>query len=62
LEFPGTPPPALLDAVGRLDDERQEAFFTHLIGGTSADYLSDWMKRAGAPIGATTIKNYRRTL
>lgn len=32
----------------------------HLRGGTSANYLADWLKRAGCPVGATTIKDYRK--
>lgn len=34
----------------------------HLEGGTSADYLSDWMKRTGFTISATTLKVERRKL
>lgn len=48
---------AALEAVGT---EAREGFLTHLEGGTSANYLSDWLTRAGHPIGATTIKDYRR--
>lgn len=48
------------DALRSLSDERREAFLAHYRGGTSADYLSDWLTRAGAPVGATTIKRLRR--
>lgn len=60
--LPGNPPPVLREALGRHDAERRAAFIEHLTGGTSADYLADWLRRAGTPVGATTIKHYRRSL
>lgn len=53
-------PPSLSKALAALSAQRRDAFLTHLDGGTGADYLSDWLKRAGQPVGATTIKLYRR--
>ena len=53
-------PPKLQSALSALSPQRRAAFLDHLVGGTSADYLSDWLKRAGQPVGATTIKQARR--
>ena len=60
--LPGEVPPVLAEALSRHDAERRQAFIAHLTGGTSADYLADWLKRAGTPVGATTIKKYRRSI
>jgi hypothetical protein len=46
-----------LEGVG---GEAREAFLAHLLGGTSAAWLSDWLSRAGHPVSATTIKDYRK--
>lgn len=61
-ELPGSAPPVLAMALAKHDPERRQAFIAHLLGGTSADYLSDWLTRAGTPVAATTIKKYRSTL
>lgn len=61
-QLPGEVPPALEAAFLALSEPRQEALLPHLLGGTSADYLSDWFRRAGSPVGATTIKTYRQKL
>ena len=55
-------PQVLSEALSRHDGERRAAFLNHLNGGTSADFLSDWLKRAGTPVSATTIKSYRRSI
>ena len=60
--MPGALPPVLESALAEQSTERREALVAHLLGGTSADWLSDWMARAGSPVGATTIKRYRRSL
>lgn len=62
LPAPGLVPPVLAKALAKQDPERRQALTAHLLGGTSADYLSGWFRRAGAPVGATTIKKYRRSL
>lgn len=62
MKLPKPLPPVLSDALAQHSDERREALLEHLIGGTSADYLSDWLKRAGTPVGATAIKVWRRSL
>lgn len=45
-----------------MDEDTRSAFLAHLEGGTSANYLSDWLKRFGHPTSATTIKTYRASL
>lgn len=55
-------PPKLAEALAKHDPERRAAFVKHLHGGTSADFLSGWLGRAGTPVSATTIKTYRRSL
>lgn len=59
--LPGRPGPKLRAAWEAMSQERREAFLPHLLGGTSANWLSNWLTRAGTPVGATTIKDYRRT-
>ena len=61
-DLPVGTPPKLRQAVMSLEPARREAFIEHLLGGTSADYLADWMKRAGHPVGATTIKTFRANM
>ena len=60
--LPGTPGPTLQAAYEALSNARQNAVHPHLIGSTSAEYLAGWFRRAEAPIGATSIKSYRRSL
>jgi hypothetical protein len=60
--LPGSPPPVLDAALRSHSEERRAALVQHILGGTSADWLSDWFKRAGTPVGATTIKTYRSSL
>lgn len=52
---------ALDKAISQMDAAKRAAFLEHLDGGTSADYLADWLKRNGTPVSATTIKVLRRT-
>lgn len=49
-------------ALVQLPKEGYDAFMDHLKGGTSADYLSNWLARYGYPVSATTLKTYRRKL
>lgn len=62
IAIPDYAPPSLANAYYSLGVERAEAFYEHLIGGTSADYLSDWLERAGNPVSATTIKLFRQRM
>lgn len=52
----------LAEAVEGLGEDRRQAILPHLYGGTSADWISDWLTRAGHPVSATTIKRWRRNL
>lgn len=52
---------ALLGAIDTLPPEAQVRFHEHIAGGTSAEWLSNWLRRIGQPVSATTIKTYRRT-
>lgn len=54
--------PTLEAALRSMEPEKQEAFLTHLHGGTSADYLEDWLKRNNTPVSATTLKRHRRRM
>ena len=58
----GKVPPVLQKALAQHSPERQQAFADHLLGGTSANYLADWLSRAGTPVGKTTIKDYRKAI
>jgi len=55
-------PPVIAKALAHIGNEAAEVFMQHLRGGTSANYLSDWLGRAGSPVSATTLKEYRRSL
>lgn len=61
-DAPAPLPPVLEAALVEHGELARAAFMEHLHGGTSAEWLSRWLKRAGTPVGATTIKDYRRTL
>lgn len=62
VELPGTVPPKIRETWAQLSTVEQRALLPHLLGGTSADYLAGWLNRNGTPVGATTIKGYRRSL
>jgi hypothetical protein len=60
--LPGNPPPVLVKALDQHPIEVQRLFIAHLQGGTSCDWLADRLAVAGTPVGATTLKRYRRSL
>lgn len=62
LALPGTPGPALRALWESLDPETKAIARDHLLGGTSAEWLSLCFTEHGHRIGATTIKTYRRSL
>jgi hypothetical protein len=62
MRLPGAAGPKLTAAVDTMDDPTREAFQSHLLGDTSAEYLADWLTRAGTPVSASTIRTYRRLL
>lgn len=47
-------------ALSRMGEDVRVAFLAHLRGGTSAAWLADWLTRAGHPVGATAVKDYRK--
>ena len=47
-------------ALEEVGGEAREAILAHLRGGTSAAWLSRWLTKAGHPVSATTIKDYRK--
>ena len=62
VTLPGTVPPALQAAYDALSPQRRAGVRAHLLGGTSSEWLADWMTRAGAPVGSRTIRRYRAWL
>lgn len=64
-DLPVKPTGKLLDILEDLEagyGEALEPLLGHLAGGTSAEWLAETLTEAGAPIGPTTIKQYRRKL
>lgn len=55
-------PPSLREALDAIGEPGASAFLEHLKGRTSANYLSDWLKRAGHPVSSTVLKDYRRAI
>lgn len=55
-------PPVLQSALIAIGSQAASRFLEHLKGGTSANYLSDWLRRAGCPVSATTLKQYRKEI
>ncbi len=49
-------------ALDAMSDAIRVAFMRHLDGDTSAEYLSDWLERAGTPVSPSSIRTYRRTV
>lgn len=47
-------------ALAALGPDFREPVLEHIRGGTSAEWLADWFKRAGFPVGASSIKRYRK--
>lgn len=49
-------------ALAGMSDDAKAMFHEHLLGGTSADWLSEVLAEAGTPVSATMIKKYRTTV
>jgi hypothetical protein len=62
VTLPGSPGPKLQQAYEELPADYRQPFRNHLLGGTSADWLSHWLGLASMPVSATTIRTYRRAL
>lgn len=50
----------LAEVLTELGEEGRAAFLPHLVGGTPAPFLSDWLARVGYQVSVTTIKEQRR--
>lgn len=61
-ELPGDPGPTLFDIYAAMKETEQQAFAPHLLGHTSADWLSSVLRTHGHDVSATTIRTYRRAL
>lgn len=61
-DLPGTPGPTLEGIWAQLGPEAREALLPHLVGETSADWLSTTLSRHGHYVSASTIRTYRRAL
>jgi hypothetical protein len=61
-ELPGEPGPTLHDIYAAMTEAEQVAFAPHLLGETSADWLSGFLRKHGHDVSATTIRTYRRAL
>lgn len=61
-DLPSGVPPVLADALRGLPPGVSERFIEHLAEGTSCDWLSDWLGRAGHPVSATTLKRARQSI
>ena len=46
-------------ALAAMSEQARAKFHEHLLGGTSADWLSEVLASAGTPVSATMIKQYR---
>lgn len=50
----------LREVLIELGEEGRAAFLPHLVGGTPATYLSEWLNRVGYQVSVTTIKEQRQ--
>lgn len=55
-------PPKLQAVYDALAPSARGPFIKHVQGGTSAEWLARTLTAHGFPVGATTIKTYRRSL
>ena len=60
--LPGEPGPTLAAIWDRLTEGEQYALALHLLGETSADWLSTTLRKFGHDVSATTIRTYRRAI
>ncbi|QDP44247.1 hypothetical protein KGG70_gp37 [Streptomyces phage Celia] len=60
--LPGSPGPSLEAIWGALSEAERDALRPHLLGDTSADWLSAVLKKYGREVSASTIRTYRRAL
>lgn len=60
--LPGAPGKALSSVWSQLSPAAKAALRSHLLAGTSAEWLAITLTNAGYRIGASSIKAYRRSL
>ncbi|MCX2949965.1 hypothetical protein [Lentzea sp. NEAU-D7] len=58
--LPGTPGPTLAALWDGLTSDQRAALRPHLLGTTSADWLTTVLREHGLTVSASTIRNYRR--
>jgi hypothetical protein len=52
----------LEEIIEGLGNDARDAFLSHLRGGTSSVFLANWLGRAGHPVAASTVEDYRQSL
>jgi hypothetical protein len=62
VELPGKPGAKLLAAWDALSGEGKSVFLPHLLGETSAEWLSELLSTTETPVSASTLRTYRRSL
>jgi hypothetical protein len=62
FKLPGKPGDKLTAAWAAMSLPERDAFYPHLLGDTSAEWLADLLTRHGEPVSASTIRSYRRSL
>lgn len=60
--LPGAPGPTLTALWDGLSSEQRAALCPHLLGDTSADWLTAVLREHGLTVSASTIRNYRRAI
>ncbi|XVV02739.1 hypothetical protein ACQPW3_36115 [Actinosynnema sp. CA-248983] len=58
--LPGKPGPTLRALWDGLTSDQRTALRPHLLGDTSADWLTAVLREHGLTVSASTIRNYRR--
>lgn len=62
MTLPVKPTGRLAEVLAAVSPSARKALETHLLGGTSAEWLSTILTGEGYSIGASTIKAYRRAI
>ena len=62
MTLPVKPTGRLAEVLAAVNPNARKALEAHLLGGTSADWLSTVLTSEGYPIGASTVKSYRRAV
>lgn len=60
MTLPVKPTGRLADILAVVNQGARESLEKHLLGGTSADWLSFILTSEGYPISASTIRSYRQ--